>query len=199
MMKNYKFSPYYIDYLFNRIRKILCTKVQYLYARYWGVRIGKGCTFNGLTTFRRWHNSSIAISENCRFNSARTSNWIGLYTPCFLSTLKPNARIYIGKNCGFSSTVIGAALNITIGDNVMCGANTLITDTDWHSKDSRLGKDKPVAIGNNVFIGTGVKILKGVHIGDNSIIGAGSIVTKDIPSNVVAAGNPCKVIKSIDQ
>ncbi len=56
---------------------------------------------------------------------------------------------------------------------------------------------KPVLIGDNVFIGYSVTILKGVQIGNNSIIGANSVVTKSIPANVMAAGNPCKVIKSL--
>ena len=78
-----------------------------------------------------------------------------------------------------------------------CGANTLITDTDWHEDDPRVGCNKPVVIGDNVWLGYAVKVLKGVRIGENSIIGACSVVTKDIPANVIAAGNPCKVLKSL--
>ena len=55
----------------------------------------------------------------------------------------------------------------------------------------------PITIGNNVWIGAGVNILPGVTIGDNTVIGAGSVVTKDIPSNVLAVGNPCRVVKEI--
>ncbi|MEG1551379.1 MAG: DapH/DapD/GlmU-related protein, partial [Oscillospiraceae bacterium] len=57
----------------------------------------------------------------------------------------------------------------------------------------------PVHIGNNVWIGAGAIILPGVNIGDNSVIGAGSVVTKDIPENVVAVGNPCKVLRKISE
>ena len=73
----------------------------------------------------------------------------------------------------------------------------MITDSDWHSDDPRTGIDKPIIIDNNVWLGYGVKVLKGVHIGENTLIGAGSIVTKDIPANVIAAGNPCKIIKQL--
>lgn len=76
--------------------------------------------------------------------------------------------------------------------------NTLITDSDWHLDDPRSGKPKAVTIGDNVWLGEGAKILKGVTIGENSVIGAGAVVTKSIPANVIAAGNPCKVIKQID-
>ena len=99
--------------------------------------------------------------------------------------------------CGFSGTVIGAFLNVKLGKNVRCGANTLITDSDWHTDDYRTGENKEVIIDDNVWLGYGVKVLKGVHIGKNSLIGANSVVTRDIPANVIAAGNPCKVIKSI--
>ncbi|MDP3115406.1 MAG: DapH/DapD/GlmU-related protein [Candidatus Cloacimonadaceae bacterium] len=73
----------------------------------------------------------------------------------------------------------------------------MITDGDWHSKDSRVGNPLPIYIEDNVWIGLNVLVMKGVTIGQNSIIGAGSVVTKDIPANVIAAGNPCKVIKEI--
>lgn len=85
-----------------------------------------------------------------------------------------------------------------IANNVRCGANTLLTDTDWHTDDPRAGKDSAIIIDDNVWLGYDVKVLKGVHIGKNSMIGAGSIVTKDIPANVIAAGNPCKIIKQIN-
>ena len=80
----------------------------------------------------------------------------------------------------------------------MCGANTFITDSDWHPEDHRSGKPKPIKIGNNVWLGLNVVVLKGVVIGDNTVVGANSVVTKDLPPNVVAAGNPCKIIRSLN-
>ena len=73
----------------------------------------------------------------------------------------------------------------------------MITDGDWHSGDSRVGPPKSIEIGDNVWLGVNVVVLKGVHIGANTIIGAGSVVVSDIPANTIAAGNPCKVIKEI--
>lgn len=168
-----------------------------LSAKIWGVRVKGKCSFYGKTIFRKLPNSKITIGSQCTFNSSHRSNLIGIYSPCMISTIKRGAVIEIGSNCGFSGTVIGCALNIRIGDHVRCGANTMITDSDWHSDDPRTGIDKPIIIDNNVWLGYGVKVLKGVHIGENTLIGAGSIVTKDIPANVIAAGNPCKIIKQL--
>lgn len=166
-------------------------------ARIWNIKIQYGCKFYGKTIFRTLPNTQISIGAKCTFNSSHRSNLIGIYTPCMVSTIKKNAIIEIGNNCGFSGTVIGCAKHIKLGNNVRCGANTMITDSDWHFNDPRTGEDKPVIIDNNVWLGYGVKVLKGVHIGENSLIGAGSIVTKDIPANVIAAGNPCKIIKEL--
>lgn len=66
-------------------------------------------------------------------------------------------------------------------------------------EDTRSGRDADVYIGDNVWLGYGVVVLKGVTIGENSVIGARSVVTHDIPANVIAAGNPCKVIREIRQ
>lgn len=142
--------------------------------------------------------SKISLGRKLTFRSYPNSNLIGINRNCAISTLTPDAKIIIGDSCGFSGTVIGAFKSITIGENVRCGANTLITDSDWHLDDPRSGTPKPIVIENNVWLGEGVKVLKGVTIGENSVIGAGSVVTKNIPANVIAGGNPCKVIKEIN-
>lgn len=180
-----------------KISNIFWGSINYFSTLWWRINIKKGCKFRGKTKFRLLPDSSISIGCKCTFNSSHNSNLIGIYTPCMISTIGTGAKIEIGNKCGFSGTVIAAALHIKIGNNVRCGANTLITDSDWHTDDYRTGPNKPVIIEDNVWLGYGVKVLKGVHIGENSFIGAGSIVTKDIPANVIAAGNPCKIIKEI--
>ena len=72
----------------------------------------------------------------------------------------------------FSGTVIGVFTNINLGNNVRCGANTLITYSDWHLDDYRSGEPKPIIIKNNVWLGVNVTVLKGVTIGENRLIGA---------------------------
>jgi galactoside O-acetyltransferase len=92
---------------------------------------------------------------------------------------------------------------IIIGNGVLFAPNVTISVTG-HPIDSKLRADGymyafPVTIGDNVWIGSGSVICPGVTIGENSVIGAGSIVTKDIPANVVAVGNPCKVLREINE
>ena len=177
----------------------LCSLFFSLYARFIcilkGISLGGNCKFWGKTFFHRMPNSKISVGNSCGFQSISNSNLIGINRHCMLSSLQSDAVIIIGNDCGFSGTVIGAFNSITLGNNVRCGANTLITDSDWHLDDSRSGVSKPVIIEDNVWLGEGVKVLKGVTIGMNSVIGAGSVVTRNIPAKVVAAGNPCKVIK----
>ncbi|MFA9397628.1 MAG: sugar O-acetyltransferase [Clostridiaceae bacterium] len=90
---------------------------------------------------------------------------------------------------------------VKIGDNVLIVPNvSLITAThliDPKLRPKNADYTKAVTIGNNVWIGCGAIINPGITIGDNSVIGSGSVVTKDIPANVVAVGNPCKIIKII--
>lgn len=159
--------------------------------------MGKNNTFDGKCHFKRFPKSVFTIGDNCTFLSGHTSNLIGINRPCIISTVTETAVLEIGSNCGFSGTVIGAFSKIKIGDNVRCGANTLITDSDWHPEDTRVGPPNPVTIGNNVWLGVNVIVLKGVEIGENTVIGANSVVTKNIPANVIAAGNPCKEIAKL--
>ena len=169
---------------------------------YWKINFGSGCRFWGRMHFRRAPNSTIQIGKFCRFRSATWSNMVGINRPCTLCTLRPNAKITIGNNSGFSGTVISAAKSITIGDNVLSGANVTITDTDWHHIDRSMeGKEDapcaPVTIGNNVWLGMGVTILKGVKVGNNSVIAVNSIVNRDIPESVLAGGQPAKILKRL--
>lgn len=168
-------------------------------AFWWKISIGRHVVFDGKCHFQRFPKSKIKIGSYCKFLSRKTSNLIGINRPCIIATHTESAQIEIGNGCGFSGTVIGAFKRIKIGNNVMCGANTLITDSDWHLDDLRTSGAKEVNIGNNVWLGVNSVVLKGVIIGDNSLIGANSVVTKDIPANVIAAGNPCKVIKYLDE
>lgn len=169
-----------------------------LYCKASGIHLGQNCIFYGMTTFQRANFSRLVIGDSCSFRSKATSNLIGINHRCIIATHHEYAKIEIGNNCGFSGTVIGAFTSIKLGNNVRCGANTLITDSDWHQSDPRTSPSLPVVIGDNVWLGYGSVVLKGVNIGNNSVIGAGSIVTKDIPADMIAAGNPCKAIKKIE-
>ncbi|HEY5535406.1 MAG TPA: acyltransferase [Ignavibacteria bacterium] len=184
------------DELIRRIHFFLGEKNK-LNALWWGINLGVNTRFDGKCYFKRYPGSVIKIGKNCKLLSRVNSNLIGIDRPCSFSTITAEAVIEIGANCGFSGTVIGAFKYIKIGNNVRCGANTLITDSDWHTDDPRTGKPKDVIIGDNVWLGVNTVVLKGVTIGDNTIIGANSVVTRNIPANVIAAGNPCKVIRNI--
>ncbi len=187
-------------------RKLLVEILWSSYARlkclYWKIHLGKECQFWGNMHFQRVSESSIAVGDRCRFRSATWSNLVGINRPCYLCTLRQGAIISIGNGSGFSGTVISAAERISIGSNVLCGANVTITDTDWHHLDSSLEgvelvPSAPVVIGSNVWLGMNVIVLKGVSIGKNSVIGANSLVSTDIPENVIAVGQPAKVVKKI--
>ena len=189
----------HVAYVANRrVRFLWSTWQAYVGCRWWAIEIGRGCRFHGKTFFRRYPVSKITIGNNCTFLSSPNANLIGINRPCMISTMSPDAQVRLGNDCGLSGTVIAAFKEIVLGEHVICGANTLITDSDWHPEDLRSGGSAPVVIGSNVWVGVNATVLKGVRIGDNSVIGGCSVVTCDIPSNVIAAGNPCRVIKLLE-
>jgi acetyltransferase-like isoleucine patch superfamily enzyme len=191
------------EFVNNRIHQLLTTLVNRYYAWRWGVELGGNTSFFGLMKFHREPLSKIIIGNGCTFRSYYFSNLIGINHPCIISTHSELAEIRIGNNCGFSGTVIGAKQSIVFGDHVICGANSVISDFDWHSLDPydrgnpKKIKTAPILICNNVWLGMNTIVLKGVTIGENSVIGANSVVTKSIPANVIAGGNPAKVIGNI--
>ena len=110
--------------------------------------------------------------------------------------IEAGENLFINHNC-----VILDCAKVSFGDNVLIGPNCCFAaaghPTDAEQRAALLEYAHPIKVGNNVWFGAGVTVLPGITIGDNSVIGAGSIVTKDIPPNVIAAGNPCRVIKHL--
>ena len=95
---------------------------------------------------------------------------------------------------------ITSAANITIGESCMLAMDCYLSDADWHDLNHRIyapGTSAPIILGDNVWIGDGALVTKGVTIGNNSIVGAKAVVTKDVPANSVVAGNPAKIVKTL--
>lgn len=168
------------------------------------VEFEKGLISNGIPKIFIYKNGRFEIGKNFKINNTVVNNPIGRYYKCIF-VVGENAVLKIGDNVGMSGTTIVAHQEVRIGNNVKTGGNVCIYDTDFHSlnandrthrdRDMNHTKKKRIFIGENVFIGAHVTILKGVHIGDNSIIGACSVVTKDVPENEIWAGNPAKFIR----
>jgi acetyltransferase-like isoleucine patch superfamily enzyme len=119
---------------------------------------------------------------------------------------EPGALIRIGSNVGISGITISASTEIVIWNNVLICSGNLITDSDAYPLDSKARiqnlpnatKQSPVEIADDVFIGARSIILKGVRIGKGSIVGAGSVVSVDVPPYCIVAGNPARIIRTIN-
>lgn len=131
------------------------------------------------------------IGDGCYIEPPLRANWGGHF-------------VHFGKNiyANFNLTLVDDT-HIYVGDATMFGPNVTIA-TAGHPilpelREQAYQYNMPVRIGKNCWLGAGVIVMPGVTIGDNTVIGAGSIVTKDIPANVVAVGNPCRVMREIEE
>ena len=131
------------------------------------------------------------LGENCYIEPPLQANWGGKF-------------VHFGSNvyANFHLTLVDDT-DIYVGDNVMIGPNVTIS-AGTHPVHSELRRKQAqynlsITIGSNVWIGANSVILPGVRIGDNTVIGAGSVVTRDIPANVVAVGSPCRVLREIGE
>jgi acetyltransferase-like isoleucine patch superfamily enzyme len=115
---------------------------------------------------------------------------------------KVEGRITIGSNVLIMNGVrISSACSITIGDGCMLANFCYLTDSDWHDihdRTSAPGGCAPIVLERGAWIGDSAIVCKGVRVGENSIVGAGAVVTKDVPANVIVAGNPARVVKKLD-
>lgn len=131
------------------------------------------------------------IGEDCYIEPPLHANWGGRH-------------VHFGKGvyANFGLTLVDDT-HIIVGDNVMFGPNVVLA-TGAHPIHVELRRRQaqynlPITIGSNAWLGAGVLVMPGVTIGENSVVGAGSVVTKNIPANVVAVGNPCRVLRPIDE
>jgi len=145
----------------------------------------------------------LNISKSVTFGVKESPYYYSGYT--YIGARREESYIEIGDNCFInnSASIVSDGCKIIIKENCLIGSNFQVIDSDFHelNPSSRVGGKniikKDVIINKNVFIGNNVTILKGVVIGENSVIGNNSVVTKFIPENVIAGGNPAKVIRSL--
>ncbi|TFE28177.1 DapH/DapD/GlmU-related protein [Cohnella luojiensis] len=140
----------------------------------------------------------LTVKNKGEFIVGRNVSFYAKQFPSCISVAK-NAKLWVGDNVFFNYGLdIGCTKSIRIGSNTIIGPMVNIIDTNFHPVDAEdRSVNKEIDISANVWIGRGAVILPGVRIGENSVIAAGSIVTRDIPDNVLAGGTPARVIREI--
>jgi acetyltransferase-like isoleucine patch superfamily enzyme len=145
---------------------------------------------------------TVKLGEGVQFGWRSSPLFYAGY--CHVEVSAAESMIEVGDRTEFNNNLMlkSEGAGIRIGKDGLFGANVEIFDSNFHDlhPDRRHGgtpRMAPVEIGDNVFVGMGVKILKGSTIGSDSVIGAGAVVTGDIPAGVVAAGNPARVIREL--
>ena len=181
-----------------------------------GGKVGGGINIANKLYYRVPRGAHVEIGNNFTFTSGGCYNTLARNIRGCIFMENKDAKLVIGDNVGISSSTLWVANSVTIGSYVNIGADCMILDTDCHSLDwnkrgKRGGRDVqgrsidhlntktvPVVIEDDVMIGARSIVLKGVTIGARSVIGAGSVVSKSIPPDCIAAGNPCRVIRKIE-
>ncbi len=178
------------------------------------VTYGKNLLLKGIPIIFNQCGATLEIGDNVTIKSYFLSNLVGLYSRTIIVTRASGAWIHIGDNVGISGATIYARKGIIIGSNTAVGGNVKILDNDFHpieaAERSRMLKrndggnysdlipSKPITIGKNCFIGCNAIILKGSILGDGCIVGAGAVVSGVFEPGSVIAGNPAKVVKTLD-
>jgi acetyltransferase-like isoleucine patch superfamily enzyme len=176
-----------------------------LWLRCLGVQIGTDCVFVGLPIVSIVPGARIALENAVKVFSRFDSNPAGLPHPTIFAALGNDSAIVIGEQTGISGASIVARSAVTIGRRVLIGAGACIWDTDFHPLDPEQrrshptdkARSAPIWIDHDVFVGARAMILKGVTIGPGAVIGAGAVVTKNVGTGQIVAGNPARVIGSV--
>ncbi len=188
--------------ILRRLRMILWTSLARRRLTLAGILHEKDLVTYGLPIVHRAEGSRIQIGNRVVLCSDGRYTPIGVSRPVTLRTLRRGAYIEIGADTGLSGSVICASSSVRIGERCLLGADSKILDTDFHPvhvinrrrQPESEAATAPISIGDDVFIGTGALILKGVSIGSGSVIAAEAVVTRDVPAGQIFAGNPAKFI-----
>ncbi len=187
-----------------RLNRLFSTMRSRISLGWQGAVVGRSFRTSGSCFFKLRQAGSIRIGDHVTFIADTRSNRVGLTNPVVLETWG-DGEIEIGDFSGGSSVVISSRSKVVVGQHVLLGGNVRIFDHDFHSVNAEMRRSpaldradiqsRPVMVGNDVLIGTNAMVLKGVTIGDQAIIGAGSVVTHDVPSGEIWAGNPARKLK----
>ena len=169
-----------------------------------GIPWQAGYRLYGVPLVQKHRRSQMRFGAGLSLRSSARSNPLAPNHAVVLATWQAGAVLEAGANLGMTGGTLCAAESIVIENNVTIGANSTIMDTDFHFLDPirrRLApaeaETAPIVIEDDVFVGTGCLILKGVRIGRGSVVAAGSVVTRDVPAHVIAAGNPACVVRAL--
>ncbi len=209
----YQFTRFF--QLRRKMMQILMLRINPIKFALYGIKLGKQPRICNHVYLHVHPKSSVTIGDSFTMTSGENFNPLCRNIKGTIYAEREDTVIKIGNHVGMSSTCLWAKREIIIDDHVNIGGDCIMMDSDahnldWHVRDSGEMFDatttmdvhtaacKPIHIGSHVLIGARCIILKGVTIGRGSVIAAGSVVTKSIPENVIAGGNPCRVIKPLD-
>jgi acetyltransferase-like isoleucine patch superfamily enzyme len=172
-----------------------------------GLHLGKGVAFFGRPIIDIRHGGQIIIGDGVTLNSRNRGYHINMHSPIKLYADRAGATITIGQETRIHGSCVHAYQSITIGQRCLIAANCQIFDGSGHDlsfdnlweRINTRGSTAPIVIEDAVWLGANTLVLPGVRIGQGSVVGAGSVVTKDIPRMVVAAGNPARVVRAYDE
>lgn len=175
------------------------------YARLRRATVHRSVLMRGRPIVRCTSGARLILREGVRINTSVASNPVIGRQRTSLCAIAPGAVLDVGPGVGMSGVCLCAAKSLLIGEQTIIGADAMITDTDFHQPLAGWGWSSdvaaaasPVRIGRGCFIGARAIILKGVTLGDGAVVAAGALVTRDVPANHLAIGNPA-VVRQLDE
>ena len=165
-----------------------------------GVRTGTGIILSGFPLIKKFPGASITIGNGVTIHSLTRMNPVLSHHTC-LSALSNQASITLEDGCGISGATLVCVNGIRIGRHTLIGPKVQLLTAlhPFYAAQRRTGLEagRPITVGDDCWLGGGVIVCPGVAIGNRSVIGAGAVVTRDIPADSVAVGNPARVIRTL--